>query len=142
MTTAETTITPALGSGRDGAYEWENRQAVRTVYDGPPIRSVLNGDVTGRHGDHVTIRQERDGWLSIQQCIGSAQPYECATVRLRPETFHALTALALHGQPFGFTRAEADAVRYYAEHITGLFRKDAPALASAAAKIVALLPPE
>jgi hypothetical protein len=40
MSDTDTTIQPALGTGRAGGYEWENRQAVRTVYDGPPLRSL------------------------------------------------------------------------------------------------------
>jgi hypothetical protein len=149
MSDTDTTIRPALGAGRAGGYEWENRQAVRTVYDGPPLRSAINGDVMGRHGDHVTMRREFDGRLAVQQCIGSAQPYECATVRLRPETLDALAALALYGRPSGFTHEDVDALEAgigalgVLENIADEHTEAGRVLAErAVAKLRALLPPK
>lgn len=61
------------------------------------------------------------------------------------EHYHKLAALALHGQPFGFTREDVAAI-YRALESHELFRytmqDEADALESLAARIEAMLPPE
>lgn len=69
-----------------------------------------------------------------------------------PEERHALAALALYGQPFGFTRADVDLLRELANPMACGARRDgitddAPAfqaafrVANLADRIAALLPP-
>lgn len=63
-------------------------------------------------------------------------------VRVPPPARAALAAFALHEQPFGFTHADAAALRGAAERAhAGSARHDAELLQSLAARIEALLPP-
>ena len=55
------------------------------------------------------------------------------SLSVRPERRHALAALALHGQPFGFTREDVDLL---------WAANNGRALDSLIARIAALLPPE
>lgn len=80
---------------------------------------------------------------------------DCGEVGIdHPETRHALAALALHGQPFGFTHEDADRLRNILFDSTwGAFREEAAHLdpgnldaaykwaESLADRIEALLPP-
>ena len=66
-------------------------------------------------------------------------------VFIPPAGLHALAALALHGQPFGFTRADVEMLRGIAESdYTGEHGMVGPgaAVLRLAAKLAALLPPE
>lgn len=62
------------------------------------------------------------------------QEMQCVTT-----SRHALAALALHGQPFGFTRED---VRFLRDVDVFAFTEDAQMAQSIAARIAALLPPE
>lgn len=71
-------------------------------------------------------------------CIDAGCDYDDYTAVLEPEHRHAVAALALYGQPFGFTREDAELLRDL---------EDAPddqrlAVSAVRAKIEALLPPE
>lgn len=61
-------------------------------------------------------------------------------VLVPPPARPVLAALALDGQPFGFTRDDVATVRRAAEH--GATTADAEALRDLAARLEALLPPE
>lgn len=91
---------------------------------------------------NVAMHEDRDGWLSLS-AFG-----HCEDVDAR----HALAALALHGQPFGFTHEHIAALRQTCdnaerwindEHVR-CSRKENALVASraVAARIAALLPPE
>ena len=66
-----------------------------------------------------------------------------ASVELTPEDRHALAALCLHGQTFGFKPADAEQLRVIARHcaVTRPLYAWATALDEIAARIEALLPP-
>lgn len=55
---------------------------------------------------------------------------------------HALAALALHGQPFGFTREDVAALWFVIQEREGLVGAPQHTLRSLAERIEALLPPE
>lgn len=57
---------------------------------------------------------------------------------VRPERRHTLAALALHGQPFGFTREDVEALR----NLVADLHPNSEPFHSLAARIEALLPPE
>lgn len=52
---------------------------------------------------------------------------------------HALAALALHGQPYGFTRDDVRSLRAAAEMLGGVSERS---LLSVASRVAALLPPQ
>lgn len=107
---------------------------------------------------NVAMHEDRDGWLSLS-AFGHGEDVEAR---------HAVAALALHGQDFGFTREDVDAVaraaaeiqsnlsriptdiassftatQSYAHYDAGMrHSRDAAILRSLAARINALLPPE
>jgi hypothetical protein len=54
---------------------------------------------------------------------------------------HAIAAIALHGQPFGFTHADVEALLFAADHSSGAEDPDS-ALRDLARRIAALLPPQ
>ncbi len=58
-----------------------------------------------------------------------------------PEQRHALAALALHGQSFGFTWADVDMMRDIVKEVTELTPYWHHTLADIADRIAALLPP-
>ena len=65
----------------------------------------------------------------------------------KPEIFHAIAALCLRGQPFGFTRDDVALIRELRAPLMSLKESDrgsslARGLASLADRIEALLPPE
>jgi hypothetical protein len=109
----ETTIRPALT-----AEEWK--------------RSLVNHATLRREGIEGNVEYGFRGRLSIgnQHSSGSAPP----------EWNHVIAALALHGQPFGFTREELDAIEDAAQWTWIFGAVKCGHLASAAAKLAALLP--
>lgn len=106
-----TPITPALTPD-----EWRNLSASRT---------------DGVNAHDLSIKDYRSGlvWLNVGE--------QSVRVDDRP-SMHAIAALALHEQPFGFSRADVEALR----HIASDEPKLAPALVNLADRIAALLPPE
>lgn len=68
----------------------------------------------------------------------------------RPKPSHALAALCLYGQPFGFTAEDVAVLKQLSADKAATFRKiglewclrESDALASLASRIAALLPPE
>lgn len=103
--------------------EWERFAADRPSLSVEKFRDLFIGRPTRNmsvriRGDHVQL-------VEADEC-------------------HALAALALHGQPFGFTHEDVylleDEARWYAERQLPDV-KQAAALRSLAARIAALLPP-
>jgi hypothetical protein len=95
-----------------------------------------------------------EGGGRVSTAIETAHLYSVRAWDLTPGDCHALAALALHGQPFGFTREEVAAIMTCVD-VTREACVDAPTDAqsereaaawqlawSAAAKLAALLPPE
>jgi hypothetical protein len=67
----------------------------------------------------------------------------CWAEYMAGDTNHALAALALHGQPFGFTYADVGNIRMAAEIIAETSsRRAGGLLLDIAARVAALLPPE
>lgn len=83
--------------------------------------------------DAVTPALTREGWA---KCLEYPLVFEKRTI---PR--HALAALCLHGQPFGFSREDVRLVEFIAE-FDPQDHPDVPKLRSLAARISALLPPE
>jgi len=102
-------------------------------------------------------RGANGGWVRRSDCEyewdasddqarhGFAILARCGAVQIEhPSDRHALAALALHGQPFGFTHADVGALRrcYEADWQGVPSPNDGDVLLSIAARIAALLPPE
>lgn len=107
---------------------------------------VVTFDNDWLHGSDIqmfVVRDDRDGSLRLgnRDCDGAFE------ADVLPPTRHALAALALHGQPFGYTWEMVDAIRecartHDAEHGDGPIADAVVAQARAAAdRIAALLPP-
>lgn len=79
-----------------------------------------------------------NGWvrMSCEECITWLHGPRWLTRR------HAVAALCLYGQPFGFTREDAEILREYADEIEDGFTRRGATLRSMADRIAALLPPE
>ena len=135
MTDHPTQVRPALTP-----EEWAVGKVVR-----PFARPVLLGEA-------LTIAPDPD---DPQRIFITDQGEEYALVE--PHMRHALAALALHGQPFGFTREHLSALRLLLNDKLYYLQDEGPAgegwkspeaeraialLAEVADRIAALLPPE
>lgn len=109
------------------AEEWATKRVAR---DGYPQCAIVECEVRFR-GEK---KFERGKWFALFSGDGEDV--------LRPATAHAIAALALHGQPFGFTRDDLAALRQACKYQWGLNRQEESVLYSLAARIAALLPPE
>lgn len=87
----------------------------------------------------------------MEEQFGERRPmlvihWNLASDRIAIGDRHALAALALHGQPFGFTQEDVDLLTRSAEYYDWLVKQkyldDAEKFRSLAARIAALLPPE
>lgn len=115
-------ISPALS-----AEEWRDRSAVRGVL------------VLRKHASELMVDGGGASYAGAPSVVMSDDPY----------WQHALAALALHGQPFGFTHAHAKALRDVLDEVDfdGMDlaywagKERAALLREAAAVIEALLPP-
>lgn len=128
---SEERVTPALT-----AEEW--REAVRDV------PGTVGEGYIGRH-DGLKVRAYWTGELEIEYFANACD----GDPRFRAEDRHALGALALHGQPFGFTRQDVAFLVEVQETVSGALRDmagnpewGANRFASLIARIEALLPPE
>lgn len=111
--------------------EWASKEAevsswlrIAVLHDGLLAVSVAPDDAEATDGDSAPIHMATVGYAE------------------RP---HALAALALHGQPFGFTWEDVDALRRCADAIEGAdggyFDAGSEDLRAVADRIAALLPP-
>ena len=96
--------------------------------------------------DRPCIRTEYDGLRVELDDVSTGEPELFGSVLVPAEDRHALAALALHGQPFGFTRKDVALLRSIA-HNRGLGAaiggpQPDEQLRDLAARIAALLPPE
>lgn len=87
------------------------------------------------------IADDPEWWADRMQEAAHAASQHLMTYLANPYRHHALAALALYGQPFGFTR---DDVAYIRAAANALFLPNAfvKPLESAAKRIESLLPPE
>ena len=103
------------------------------------IGPALTPDEWARAGSASTVVAS-DGGVYFGERKPGRMGVEALRVDVASER-HALAALALHGQPFGFTNDDAralnDAIVYLHNH-----HYDASKIASIARRIAALLPPE
>lgn len=105
--------------------------------------------LTGEEWTGAEPAMRRDGWLIYHspprdgESAGSwlciQDPGEPLGTTIRPEHRHAVAALALHGQTFGFTWADVDRIGALCLGIADDDRR--AALADTAARIAALLSP-
>lgn len=91
------------------------------------------------------VRDDPTWWADRMQEAAHDTSQHLMTYLDEPYRHHALAALALHGQHFGFTREDIRAINRALESHE-LFRytmqEEADTLESLAARIEALLPPE
>lgn len=97
----------------------------------------------------LTPQEWRESQATVRGPLDDIMTDDDGYIRpLKPDRLHAIAAVALYGQPFGFTREELDALR---QHVTSCGEYgyacyctvvDHERQQSALAKIAALLPPE
>lgn len=87
----------------------------------------------------VGVSHSVPGGLYVEEL----QPDYCAAVHVDPRARHALAALALYGQPFGFTHGDLDVIQ---SGVLALREANCPLCAEELEKVAdrlrALLPPE
>ena len=128
-------IQPALS-----AEEWNAKHCVRRSKGADDEGVFPDGSKTDRH------------WTIMRSCgqvfVGAEDEGEQSMMGIVPTADHALAALCLHGQPFGFTREDAAAARVTARFLSmapgmqGEANDDIERLRSMAQRIEALLPPD
>ena len=123
------TVQPALT-----ADEWESLGA-RFSRHHNPLERWLRVIRLGWHDDDKGVA------LDLEHDVTTRTGWDRVVTRVQVETAderHALAALALHGQPFGFTRADVDALR----NLCADLHPYCQPFHSLADRIAALLPPE